>query len=357
MAIPKNIDSQALLRAVFRDPEVVLYRCLHMATDALGEDAVEGVKQQYAALEDLMQSEPGHTLQPMAAMIEAVFEGLGVQRIEAILREFLNSFRLPLERFQDVFKVTSLLMMRRRIREEKDDVGFGRSYTFFKQASACYGRELWLAVARRRAIEGEQVQHQYNLEDLQLLAQYFRAMEGAPSTDWSQRLTDLWWRVYERPVQRVCLLLWLLRQEVCAPSNIVAPPTENAGELFRQARKFMGDLGIGFPFRPDLNELRNAIHKRQTEIMLDLRVEFRDKDGSKLARLDFEELADAVWADVTFCLHADMALLHAMMTAVDDRGLLDDVWTNVVNELGSIGVAQEVISLSVASAGGGRERA
>lgn len=357
MPIPKGLDPQALLRAVFRDPEVVLDRCLHMATDALGEEAVEDLKQQYAALEDLMQSEPGHTLQPMIAMFETVFEGLGAQRIEAILMEFLGSFRLPVERFEDVFKVTYLLMMRRRVREEKDDVGFGRAYTFFKQAFASYGGQLWRAGEMRRHTEGEQEQHRYNLEDLQLLTQYVRTMDGEPSTDWCQRLADLWWRVYERPVQRVCLLLWFLGQEVRNPGAEMTAPTGHAGELFRQAREFARELGLGFPFRPDLNELRNAMHKRQTEIALDLRIEFRDKDGGQLAGLHFEELADAVWADVTFCLHADMALLHAMMTTLDDRGLLDDAWTNVVNGLGSLGVDPEALSLSGASAGGSPERA
>ncbi len=349
MSIPKNLDPEALFRAVFREPEVVLERCLNMATDSLGEGAVEDLKQQYSALEALMEREPGHTLQPMIAMFETVFDGLGAQRVEAILREFVNSFRLPLERSEDVFKVTYVLMVRRRVREAKDDPGFGSAYTFFKQVFASYGRELWLAGEKRRSIEGEQEQHRYNLEDLQLLTQYVRTMDGDPSTDWSQRLADLWWRVYERPVHRVCLLLWLLGQEVRNPGKDIPPPIQSAGELFCQSREFTSQLGFAFPFRPDLNALRNAIHRRQTKIFLDLDIEFHDRAGIALGRLECDELADCVWADVAFCLHADMAFLHAMMTTFDERGLLDDAWTNITGSLGALGVDPDTLSLPAAA--------
>jgi hypothetical protein len=339
MALPTDIDLERLLGALLADPSIAVDRCVNLATDALGADAVDQLKEQALGLVSLLETEPGLTWEPLETILNSVFSRLDREDGDAILGELVSGLGLPPAHLIDVGKVMVICHVRQDVRRRKDEPGYGPAYTFFRQAFASHGPALFRAKMRREQLEGEVEQHRYSLEDLQLLRQYSRSMDGEPSTDWTQRLTDLWWRVYERPMRRVCVLLWLLGQEVRRPGQQVEPP-ESLGSLFMQARDFTASLGLAFPFRRDLNELRNALHQRQLVLHADGDVEFRNKTGQTLARLGFEELAETVRNDAAFTAHADQAMQHAFLLTVDERGGLDDAWRAVVALCAERGVSE-----------------
>lgn len=330
MTLPTNIDMKALFQATFVPPRELFDSALAAITQG-GRSAA--IKELWADVEETAEHEPGYIQEPLDKLIKTGFGSLDTQQAGSLIAQFIGGFNLPADQFMNLVKVIVVVNTREQVRESKGIRGYGRAYTLFRQILSIHGGPLMTAMGRRRALEGDITQAACNVEDLQLPKQLERIRDSTRTTDLSQRLVDLWWRVYERPALRILLLLWYLGQEIRNPGNARMPPIENLGELFRQARDFSLELNIGFPFRRNLNELRNAIHRRQTKIHRNLNVDFYDRAGNLLETMTFDEIAKAVEDDIEFCLHADTALIHAVCMTMDDHGAFDAAWKSLNDSL------------------------
>jgi hypothetical protein len=342
--LPKNIDVEAVYRAVFRgSPDQMFDELLAACRTKLGDEAATEAISEFEAIFELAQDEPGQVFDPMIALFESVAAGLGDDFVERLLPQITSTLRASLFDFSPLMAVVNA---RQFVRENKDDRGYGRAYAFFRQAFEMHPRAMQVGVERRRQLEGDVEGPRNALEDYQLLVDYFRTLDGDVTTYWTQRLADLWWRVYERPVFRVCLILWYFGQELRNPGNSLQAPTTSVGALFEQARDFTQAAGLQFPFRPNLNKLRNAIHQRQTKIGLDLGVALYDKHGQMIERLEFEQLLNSVREDIEFCVHADIAAQHAFLACLDEHGVFDAMWARLMSTLAAQGIKEADLLVS-----------